>query len=129
MILLIVAVGCNGFIYSGEQSAMLDIGNNFAGTLMGVINALGNTMGFVAPMIVGKIVNGHNDVENWQVKFKKFKMFLMKNFCQYVFWIAVVIYTIGSVIFIIFGSSTEQEWNRRISVIERRENQSINSSF
>ena len=41
MVLLTVAVGCNGFIYSGEQSAMLDIANNFAGTLMGVINALG----------------------------------------------------------------------------------------
>ena len=42
MVLLTVAVGCNGFIYSGEQSAMLDIANNFAGTLMGVINALGS---------------------------------------------------------------------------------------
>ena len=68
MVLLTVAVGCNGFIYSGEQSAMLDIANNFAGTLMGVINALGNTMGFVAPMIVGHIIQGHNDVEHWQVR-------------------------------------------------------------
>ena len=67
MALLIVAVGCNGFIYAGEQSAMLDIANNFAGTLMGVINALGNTMGFVAPMIVGYIIKGHNDVQHWQV--------------------------------------------------------------
>ena len=68
MVLLTVAVGCNGFIYSGEQSAMLDIANNFAGTLMGVINALGNTMGFVAPMIVGYIIQGHNDEEHWQVR-------------------------------------------------------------
>ena len=44
MVLLTVAVGCNGFIYSGEQSAMLDIANNFAGTLMGVINALGRIL-------------------------------------------------------------------------------------
>ena len=35
MALLTVAVGCSGFIYAGEQSAMLDIANNFAGTLMG----------------------------------------------------------------------------------------------
>ena len=67
MALLIVAVGCNGFIYAGEQSAMLDIANNFAGTLMGVINALGNTMGFVAPFVVGYIIKGHNDVQHWQV--------------------------------------------------------------
>lgn len=68
MVLLTVAVGCNGCIYSGEQSAMLDIAPNFAGTLMGVINALGNTMGFVAPTIVGYIIKGHNDKEHWQVR-------------------------------------------------------------
>ena len=33
--LLTVAVGMDGFISAGEQSAMLDIANNFAGTLMG----------------------------------------------------------------------------------------------
>ena len=68
MALLTVAVGCSGFIYAGEQSAMLDIANNFAGTLMGVINALGNTMGFVAPMIVGLLINNHNDQDHWQVR-------------------------------------------------------------
>ena len=36
-------------------------------SIIGVINALGNTMGFVAPMIVGVLINGHNDVAHWQV--------------------------------------------------------------
>ena len=27
----------------------------------------GNTMGFVAPMIVGIIINDNNDVQHWQV--------------------------------------------------------------
>lgn len=67
MTLLTFAVGLNGFIYSGEQSAMLDIANNFAGTLMGIINALGNTMGFLAPMVTGLIINHHNDVPHWKV--------------------------------------------------------------
>ena len=35
---------------------------------MGIINALGNTMGFVAPMIVGDMINNHNDQEHWQVQ-------------------------------------------------------------
>ena len=30
----------------GEQSALLDIANNFAGTLMGIINALGKNSRF-----------------------------------------------------------------------------------
>jgi len=97
MVLLTVAVGCNGCIYSGEQSAMLDIAPNFAGTLMGVINALGNTMGFVAPTIVGYIIKGHNDKEHWQT----------------VFWLASEIYTFGTIIFLILGSSVEQSWNRK----------------
>ena len=45
-----------------------DIGNNFAGTLMGVINAVGNTMGFIAPLVTGLITNHHNDVRHWQVE-------------------------------------------------------------
>ena len=44
-----------------------DIGNNFAGTLMGIINALGNTMGFIAPTFTGLITNDHNDTAHWQV--------------------------------------------------------------
>ena len=69
MVLLTVSVGCNGFIYSGEQSNMIDIAPNFSGTLMGIVNTLGNTMGFVAPALVGYIIKGHNDVEHWQVIF------------------------------------------------------------
>ena len=53
-------------------------------------------MGFVAPMIVGYIINGQNDLEHWQP----------------VFWISTVVYAVGSTIFIVFGSSEEQEWNR-----------------
>ena len=68
MALLTLAVGSNGMIYSGEQSAMLDISNNFAGTIMGIINALGNTMGFLAPMVTGLIINHHNTASRWKVK-------------------------------------------------------------
>eukprot|EP00091_Calanus_sinicus_P000134 TRINITY_DN10058_c0_g1_i1.p3 TRINITY_DN10058_c0_g1~~TRINITY_DN10058_c0_g1_i1.p3 ORF type:complete len:103 (-),score=25.10 TRINITY_DN10058_c0_g1_i1:65-373(-) len=96
MVLLTIAVGSNGIIYSGEQSAMLDIGNNFAGTLMGIINALGNTMGFLAPMVTGLIINHHNNVIRW----------------KHLFWIATAVYTFGNTIFVIFGTSVEQKWNR-----------------
>ena len=51
-----------------EQSAMIDIASNLAGTVLGIVNALGNTMGFVAPMIVGYIINNNNDLQHWQVR-------------------------------------------------------------
>jgi len=97
MVLLTVSVGCNGFIYSGEQSNMIDIAPNFSGTLMGIVNTLGNTMGFVAPALVGYIIKGHNDVEHWQI----------------VFWIASAVYTLGSILFIFLGTAEEQHWNTR----------------
>ena len=31
------------------------------------VYVIGNTMGFVAPMIVGYIINDNNDVQHWQV--------------------------------------------------------------
>ena len=31
------------------------------------VHVIGNTMGFVAPMIVGYIINDNNDVQHWQV--------------------------------------------------------------
>merc|ERR550525_385668 len=97
MVLLTVAVGANGAIYSGEQSAMLDIANNFAGTLMGIINALGNTMGFVAPQITGILIKGHDDLEHWRI----------------LFCLASAVYAVGNAVFVIFGTSQEQKWNRR----------------
>jgi len=97
VLLLVTAVGTNGIIYSGEQSAMLDIANNFAGTLMGIINALGNTMGFIAPTITGILIKGHDDLEHWRI----------------LFCVASVVYAVGNAVFVIFGTSKEQKWNRR----------------
>jgi len=37
----------------------MDIAPNYAGTLMGITNSMGNMMGFIAPMVVSFILNGH----------------------------------------------------------------------
>merc|ERR1711962_1662805 len=97
--LLSLAMGFNGFIYSGEQSVMLDIANNFAGTLMGIINSLGNTMGFISPMITGLLTKQHNDKAHWRI----------------LFCIASGVYLIGTITFIVLGTAKEQKWNRRPS--------------
>merc|ERR1711915_188609 len=76
MALLTLAVGSNGMIYSGEQSAMLDISNNFAGTIMGIINALGNTMGFLAPMVTGLIITTQHLVGRYSFGLLQEFMFL-----------------------------------------------------
>ncbi len=52
--MLTLAVGANGAIYAGEQTAMLDLAPNFAGTVMGIVNSMGNVMGFVAPQVTNR---------------------------------------------------------------------------
>ena len=37
----------------------MDLSPNYAGTVMGVVNMVGNVTGFIAPYIVGTIINGN----------------------------------------------------------------------
>ena len=53
-------------------------------------------MGFVAPQVTGLIINHHNDMHHWNI----------------VFYIAAGVGTLGNLVFIIFGTAKEQEWNR-----------------
>ena len=81
---------------------------------MGIINALSNTMSFVDPMIVGDMINNHNDQEHWQVRLlvSIYSSELMIITTQQVFWIAAKVNSFGTLMFIIFGSAKEQHWNR-----------------
>ena len=57
--LLCATVGINGFNFSSVSCNHIDIAPRFAGTLMGLTNSVANTMGFLAPQIIGKIIDGH----------------------------------------------------------------------
>jgi hypothetical protein len=57
--LLCITVGLNGLNYCGFNANHIDIASNFSGTLMGITNMAGNFMGFLAPMAVSAIVEGH----------------------------------------------------------------------
>ena len=57
--LLCATVGVNGLNFSSVSCNHIDIAPRFAGTLMGFTNCVANTMGFLAPMIIGQIIDGH----------------------------------------------------------------------
>lgn len=57
--LLCGAVGLNGAVYSGYMNSHLDLAPNFAGTLMGITNTFATIPGFVAPQVVGMLIDGH----------------------------------------------------------------------
>merc|ERR1712080_471104 len=67
--LICATVGINGFRYSSVNVNHIDIGSNFSGSLMGLTNTVANIMGFLAPQIIGKIVQGHEDTAHWQTVF------------------------------------------------------------
>eukprot|EP00095_Tigriopus_kingsejongensis_P002481 maker-scaffold988_size73003-snap-gene-0.16 protein:Tk02481 transcript:maker-scaffold988_size73003-snap-gene-0.16-mRNA-1 annotation:"hypothetical protein TcasGA2_TC006625" len=96
--LLTLAVATNGAIYSGEQSNMLDMAPNFAGTIMGITNTISNFMGFIAPQLTGLIINHNETLSSWRL----------------VFFLAAGVNILGDLIYVIFGSANEQPWNQPI---------------
>ncbi|KAJ6642400.1 putative inorganic phosphate cotransporter, partial [Pseudolycoriella hygida] len=73
----------------------IDLAPNFAGTLMGVANAVANIFSIIAPLIVGLIVTDETDPTQWRI----------------IFFIAAGIYFIGNLMFVVFGKTSVQTWN------------------
>ena len=44
-------MGLNGCSFSGFNSTHVDMAPDFAGTLMGMTNSIGNIPGFIAPLV------------------------------------------------------------------------------
>ena len=117
--LLCATVGVNGLNFSSVSCNHIDIAPRFAGTLMGFTNCVANTMGFLAPMIIGQIIDGH--VSNFIYFFEStelynlFLFFILKEdlaHWQTVFFIAAAVYAIGNVLYCLMASGEEQPWNR-----------------
>ncbi|XP_067142428.1 sialin-like isoform X2 [Centruroides vittatus] len=92
--LLVTGMGLNGFIYSGFMTTHIDMAPDFAGTLMGMSNAIATIPGIVVPAIVGATTNQDPTIKTW----------------SYLFFFAAGIYIITNIIFIVFGSAQLQPW-------------------
>ncbi|EDW02609.1 putative inorganic phosphate cotransporter [Drosophila grimshawi] len=95
VVLLTLTVGLNSAIHLGFQVNHIDLSPNYAGTLMGISNALASIMSLSAPLLVGVIVTDKHNVEQWRI----------------VFFVAAAIYLVGNGLFILFGRADVQEWN------------------
>ncbi|CAL1689630.1 unnamed protein product [Lasius platythorax] len=101
--ILIIAVSSNIAAFCGHNVNHMDLSPNFAGTLMGFTNAIASACGILAPLIAGVIVRDPTDILQW----------------RNVFFLSAGIYTMGNLIFILFGTSKVQKWNDEIK--SRRE--------
>jgi len=94
--MLCLVLGVNTMAHSGYLVNAVDLSSKYCGIVMGFANTIANISGFVAPTMVGVMTHKHNTQEQWQI----------------IFYISAAIYTLGSTIFILFGSGNEQEWNK-----------------
>lgn len=88
-----------GAIYAGNQMNHIALAPRFAGTLYGLTNAAANACGFLAPYVIGRIVEGHETLARWQL----------------VFWLAAGINMAANCFYLVFASAAEQSWSKRNS--------------
>ncbi|XP_063589198.1 sialin-like [Penaeus indicus] len=93
--LMSLAVTAVGAIYSGHYVNPIDLAPNFAGTMSGIVNTVGNVPGFLAPLAAGYIT----DKQSTLTQYRK------------VFIIAAVVYIVDAIVYLLFASGEEQSWN------------------
>ncbi|XP_029674847.1 putative inorganic phosphate cotransporter [Formica exsecta] len=106
--ILVIAVSSNIAAFCGHNVNHMDLSPNFAGTLMGLTNAIASICSILAPLIAGVIVEDPTNILQWRT----------------VFFLSAGIYTVGNLTFIIFGTSEVQKWNdeiksRRDSIVHK----------
>lgn len=106
IVMLIMAMMLYGFFSAGEWTIISEYAPNFAGTVFGMANILAFAMGVVAPYIVGVLLDdknsNHTDMQQWNK----------------VFYIAVIIYVIGGLTFLLFATDQQQTWDRDVIIIK-----------
>ncbi|XP_050428805.1 sialin-like isoform X2 [Adelges cooleyi] len=95
VIVFTAAMTINGVITGGYLGNGLDIAPNFSGTIFGIANTMSSFGGSLSSYIVGKLTNNNQTFEQWRI----------------VFWILAVTYTVGALVFLIFGTAKTQSWN------------------
>ena len=72
------------------------------GIAFSVANTVGNIPGFVGPAVVGALLTDYSEVTQWRT----------------VFWISLTVHLVGSLLYLVRGSDSLQDWARPIQTIE-----------
>ncbi|XP_023940700.1 putative inorganic phosphate cotransporter isoform X2 [Bicyclus anynana] len=93
--MLTLTVGLNGAHYVGFLISHIDLSPNFASTLMGITNGLGNIFSILAPLSVSFVVTDEHSAADWRK----------------VFFISIAFYFLANLFFLLFMSDRVQPWN------------------
>ncbi|XP_030380952.1 putative inorganic phosphate cotransporter [Scaptodrosophila lebanonensis] len=93
-----------GAVYAGNQMNHIALSPRFAGTMYGITNSAANICGFLAPYVIGLIINHRETLTQWHI----------------VFWLAAGLNIAGNFIYLLFASADEQSWSLRAAPSQRR---------
>lgn len=85
-----------GAVYAGNQMNHIALSPRFAGTMYGITNAAANMCGFIAPYVIGTIIQGQETLGQWRL----------------VFYLAAGINIGTNLFYVAFASAREQPWSR-----------------
>ncbi|XP_032519232.1 putative inorganic phosphate cotransporter [Danaus plexippus] len=93
--LITFSMGSNGAATLTNLVNHQDLAPNFAGTIYGIANGIGNTAGFITPLVTAYFTKHGNGFAEWRP----------------VFLTGASIYIAAAVYFILFGTGETQSWN------------------
>lgn len=96
IVLVLIGLGLNGAAVVTTLLNSQDLSPNFAGTVFGFISFFGGVSGCMVPMVTGVCIRQHSGINEWGLAF----------------YIGGTIYLFGGVIFMLFGTVDEQDWNK-----------------
>lgn len=102
-LLLALPGALGGAVYAGNQMNHMALSPKYAGTMYGITNAAANMCGFLAPYVIGLIIEGRETLGQWRM----------------VFYLAAGINMGANLFYVAFASAREQPWSRsqRLSTV------------
>ncbi|KAJ0174655.1 hypothetical protein K1T71_009763 [Dendrolimus kikuchii] len=110
--LITFSMGSNGAATLTNLVNHQDLAPNFAGTLYGIANGIGNTAGFVTPLVTAHFTKNGNGFAEWRP----------------VFITGASLYIASAGYFILFGTGDTQSWNYIAPTEEEEDKRPSNSS-
>nr|CAD7267366.1 unnamed protein product [Timema shepardi] len=93
-----------GAFTSGYFQTPLDIAPNFAGSLTGMMNAVGSLTGVISPPLAGAVLKNMGAAQGWRV----------------IFLIAAFMYFLCSIPYLVFATARIQPWNGVADTLDDR---------
>lgn len=121
MLMLTGPGSLQGAMYAGNQMNHIALAPRYAGTLYGLTNAASNACGFLAPYVIGSIVQGHVSICRifcskclLRYKYMHFFWISQETLARWhtVFWMAAGINMTTNCFYLMFASATEQPWSK-----------------